>query len=428
MSDVTEKLQKVSAEARAIVDKAEAEKRDLSDSERSRLNELIQEGNTLNARKVQMDADADLRKTVAAMVGEPQSSAGDGSNGAKQTAKGSIGEVFVSAPAFKAWMAAFPNGEIPESVKRFSSPPIALPNLLTGRKTLITGGSDTSAGALISPDYTGIYEPLGRSPLVLRSLINIRPTQSDLVHFVRQTTQVAQAAAVPEANVTTYSGATGEVSGEKPEGAVAFEGVDEPVKTIAVWIPASKAALADAGQIRGIIDQELGDDIEEELENQILNGNGVSQNFTGILNTAGILTQVWNTDLITTTRQALTTLRTTGRAQPTAWVVNPSDMETIDLLQDAENRYYWGGPMREGPRTLWGVPVVECEAKAAGTALLGDWRKAILWDRMRATMSVSDQHNDFFIRNMVAFLCELRAAFGLIRPSAFIEVDMTNGS
>jgi len=38
---------------------------------------------------------------------------------------------------------------------------------------------------------------------------------------------------------------------------------------------------------------------------------------------------------------------------------------------------------------------------------------------------VSDSHSDFFVRNLVAILGELRAAFAVIRPSAFVEVDLT---
>ena len=48
-----------------------------------------------------------------------------------------------------------------------------------------------------------------------------------------------------------------------------------------------KRALSDAAQIRGIIDQELRDDLAEELEDQILNGNGVGENFTGMLQHGG---------------------------------------------------------------------------------------------------------------------------------------------
>ena len=99
-------------------------------------------------------------------------------------------------------------------------------------------------------DYTGIYEPLGRHPLNVLGLIQRRRTTSDTVEFVRQTTRVAQAAPTAEANVTTYSGASGEVEGAKPEGKLEFEQVQANVKTIAVWIPATKQALSDAAQIR----------------------------------------------------------------------------------------------------------------------------------------------------------------------------------
>ena len=61
-----------------------------------------------------------------------------------------------------------------------------------------------------------------------------------------------------------------------------FERVHADVKTIAVYVGATKRALADVAQIRGIIDQELRDDLQEELENQIINGNGVGENFVGI--------------------------------------------------------------------------------------------------------------------------------------------------
>ena len=63
-----------------------------------------------------------------------------------------------------------------------------------------------------------------------------------------------------------------------------------------------------------------------------------------------------------------------------------------------------------------------------GTGILADWRKAVVWDREQASIQVSDSHEDFFIRNMVAVLAECRMAFGVIRPSAFCQVDLTAGS
>jgi HK97 family phage major capsid protein len=336
----------------------------------------------------------------------------------------------VEAPELKAWMERVaPGGRIPDGARGLMSPPVEMPDLIAlGRKALVTGDDDTSAGAFVQTDYTGIYEPLGRRPTTVLDLISMRPTQSDLVEFVRQTVQASQAAPVAEANVTNYTGATGEVEGAKPEATVAFEKVQLPVKTIAVWLPATKRGLSDAGQLRGLIDQELRDDIQEELEDQVITGDGIGENLTGVLNTAGVLTQAWDTDILRTARRAITTLRVTGRSRPTAWALHPNDWETIDLTQDAQNRYYFGGPLAMGTRTLWGVPVVECEGVTEGVGILGDWRKAVLWNRERSTIQVSDSHEDFFVRNMVAILAEMRAAFGLIRPSAFVEVDLTAGS
>jgi hypothetical protein len=110
-----------------------------------------------------------------------------------------------------------------------------MPDLMgSGRKELISGSDVTSAGAFVVPDYTGIYEPLGRFPLNLLALIPRATTTSDLVEFVRQTRQVTESAPTPEANVKYPTGATGETTGEKPQGRMTR---DRPQRgeTIAVW-------------------------------------------------------------------------------------------------------------------------------------------------------------------------------------------------
>lgn len=426
------RMQAALVAARDICKVAEDADRDFTAEEREKVKGYIEEANGLKAQIKSLEGDEALRKELEALgVG-----LGDGAKGDQPAAPGglgkSIGERFVEAAAYRDWLKRFPKGQIPESYKGVQSPPIdmgAMKGILwPERKTLVTGDSATSGGAFVETDYTGIYEPLGRIPLVLRDLVAVRRTTSDLVSFVRQTTAVSQAAPTAEANVTTYTGATGEVEGEKPEAAVAYEQVTATVKTIAVWIPATKRALSDVGQLRGLLDQELRDDCAEELEDQILNGNGTGENFTGLFNTANILTQAWDTDLLTTIRKARTALRTTGRSYPTAILVHPNDAEALDLLKDSQGRYYFGGPSEGGVQRVWRVPVVECESVTEGTGLMGDFRKAVLWDREQTTVQVSDSHSDFFIRNMVAILAELRAAFGVIRPSAFITVDLASGS
>lgn len=436
LKELKEKLQAALLAAKALCDVAEEAKRDFTDDERQKVAGYLTEAKQWKEKIEIAEGDDALRKAVLDL-GAGLDIAGNGGDqpgvGGPDALKGAtVGAQFVNAPAFRAWMKQVaPGGRVPEGARGLNSPPIEFKSLLglgASRKALIVGAEDTSAGAFVEIDYTRIYEAIGRAPLNLRGLVTIRQTTSDLVYFVRQVLQITQAEPVPEANVTEYSGATGEVSGEKPEGVSEWLPVTEAVKTIAVWIPATKRALSDAAQIRGIIDSELRDDLEEEFESQILNGNGVGENFTGLLNTTGVLAQAWDTDILTTCRKAITSLRVTGRAIPTAWVMHPADWETIDLLKDLEGRYYYGGPLREGTRTLWGYPVVENVQMPEGSTLLGNWRKAVVWDRERASIQVSDSHADFFIRNMVAILAEMRAAFGVIRPSGFILVDLTAGS
>lgn len=402
-------IEKLRSEAQSIVDAAESENRPLTDVEQARIGEILD-----TARK--MRGLETVRKSLAELTPEPV---------AEPVRKGGrLSDQVLESPEFKSWFRQVaPRGYIPESAKGLSSPPVRVES-----KTLITGSSSTSAGAFTVAEDSGLYEPLGRYNLGVLQLISRRQTTSDAVEFVRQTTAVSEAAPVPESNVTTYTGGSGEVKGDKPEGTMAFERVNAPVRTIAVWVAATKRALSDASQLRGIIDQDLRGALEAELVDQIINGTGTGENFTGIMNDTGVLDQAYTTDVFTTCRLAIVNMAQNGLATPTAWLFNPADWATLELTTDINGRYLMAGPGEQGPARLWGVPVAFSFYVPQGTAILGDWRKAVLWDREESTVTMSDSHSDFFIRNMVAILAELRAAFGLLRPSAFVRVDLEAGT
>lgn len=341
------------------------------------------------------------------------------------TIRKTLGELFADSPEWTGYLKQVaPDGRIPENMKGIQSPPVKMGSLLVprGTKAVVTGASSTSAGALVVNERDPDVARTPFDPITIFDVITRRGTRSDTIEFVRQTSRTNNAAPVAEA--TAVSGGVG----TKPESDFALEIVTTTVKTIAHWIPATKRALADALQIRGIIDDELVEGLRDAIADQILNGSGTGEEFTGIANTTGITAQAYDatgTPLLTTTRKARTKVRTTGKATPTAYVFNPADWETIDLLQDAEDRYFFGGPSILGTPRLWGLPVVEEERKTAGEGLVGDMRQAILWDREDASISVSDSHSDFFIRNLVAILAEQRAAFGVRRPAAIVEIDLT---
>jgi HK97 family phage major capsid protein len=420
-----ERAEAASKSAREIAQKAADNNRDLTDDERTEydgamaaLKSVLEGIKTTKAD----EAIISEAKSFADSVGVP-ADAGDVRARVK-----SLGLTVCDSPEFKAMLGGFPDGRIPAQ-SRVQSAPI-------GVKSLFTGASSTSAGAFVVNERTDIIELLGRKPLTLRNLVSNRRTTSDTVEFVQESSHTNAAAVVAEAtssaartaaaNTTTgavtFTNASG--GGYKPEGSWAFAVVQANVKTIAEWVPVTKRALADVAQLEGLINDQLSADVAEAEENQLLNGDGSGENFTGIANTSGIQTQAFATDIFTSVRKGITKLRTVGRVNPTALLMNPADAEAVDLTKDGQNQYYYGGPSAIGQRTLWGVPVIESESQTAGFATLGDFTKAVVWDREQTTVTMTDSHSDFFVRNLVAVLAEERLAFGVTRPTAFCTVDI----
>lgn len=414
--------------ARETAEKADREGRALTDAERTDYDQHMAKGRDLleQIKVAKRDAEVlDQAKSLAQEIGgyavddvEGQKDAGTPTQRVKN-----LGLEVVSSPQFKAMMKGFTNSDgtvrIPDRTQ-VKSDPIHV-------KSLFTGASGTSAGAFVTPEQTGIIEMLGRRPLTIRDLISVRRTTSDTVEYVCQTAHTNAAAPVPEAqSAAAIDGTTvtNVIGGLKPEGSWAFERVSTSVKTIAEWVPVTKRALADAAQLEDLIRDELAADLAETEENQILLGDGVGENMTGILSTSGIQKQAFDTDVFVSVRRAITKARTVGRVVPNGVVMNPLDVETVDLARETGGRFYGAGPFAMGPRTLWSLPIVESEGVPAGTAIVGDFAKAILWDREDATVTFSDSHADFFIRNLVAVLGEERAAFGVTRPSAIVQTDV----
>lgn len=422
-----EKLTRVKS-AQAIATKADTETRALTSEERVDVTRLITEAKGFHDQILELDGDAKVRDELS-ILGRPSGELATDPGKSSSGAGGSLGAKFTDAPEFKAWLSSM-GGRIPDTRKGIQSPAIEF-----GMKDLVTGLSVTSAGALVTPDWLGLLDGLGQfqRPLTIADLVTRGTTGSDSVEYARVTGFTNNAAPVAEALTDLAIGASAGGSigtvdsteaGVKPKSALALEKVTANVKTIAHWIPATKRALSDAAQIRTLIDNFLSYGLDEELEDQIVTGNDTGENFEGILEVSGIQAQAFDSDLLTTTRKARTLVRTVGRARPTAYAFNPIDNERIDLLKNDNGDFYFGGPTSNPSAPLWGLPRVESEAIPEGTAIVADWRQAVLWDREQAALQVSDSHADFFIRNLVAILAEMRAAFGVIRPKAFVEIDL----
>lgn len=436
-TDLGEELKVHLKAARDLSEKVDAEGRDFTDPERTQLNELVAKATDVKDRLKQANGDAAIKSAISDLGGVEVNEKAE-----KRTPSGlivpgrgqSIGQSYVKSDEYQDLLNSAPGGVFQKN-HRINASPTGFKNLLPQRKGLVTGASDTSAGSFVRGDDLGLrvgLEPFER-PLTLRDLVTSGTTTSDSIEYVRVTSITNNAAPVAEATSAEFSATMSTTGGGyKPESALATARVTTPVRTIAHWIPVTKRALSDAAQMVTLIDSFLEYGLEEEVEDQMIAGDGTGENLEGLANVSGVQAQAYADNLLVTTRRARTKVKLNGRAQPNGYVMNPADLENIDLLREdtgagpGTGAFFFGGPAAAGgATTLWGLPVVESEAVPAGTAYVGDWRKAILWDREQSSITTTDSHLDFFVRNLVAILAELRVAFGVIQPSAFVEIDLS---
>ena len=375
------------------------------------IDELYKTVSDLKEREDARKTNSDRLKEISQTNGRPQF----GNDERRQEVK-SMGQSFTQSEEFKSWLKQVsPSGDAPPSFTRLESPAVDMKGLVYT--------SATTGGGYVRRDYApNVDFPLRK--LTIRDVISNGRTGSNMIEYVRVTSKTRAANTVPEATATTSTGYDNAV---KPEASMASVVVQDTVKTIAVWMPATRQILSDVPQMESMIDNFLREDVDLELEDQIISGTG-GTGFTGIENTAGVTPQAFATDALTTTRKARTTSMVIGRAVPTAYLLNPYDWEAIDLTVDGESRYYFGGPMQMGIKTLWGLPVVESEAIPRGTFYTGDLRQMMVWDREQATTRITDSHSDFFTHNMIAILTEGRYAFGVFRPAAIVRGDLLSGA
>ncbi|MGL4443245.1 MAG: phage major capsid protein [Alsobacter sp.] len=255
-------------------------------------------------------------------------------------------------------------------------------------------------------------------PLMIRDLLPVGTTTSNSIEFIREATYTNAAAPVAE-NTT------------KAESAMTFSLDTAPVRTIAHWIPASRQVLADAPQLMSHIDNRLRYGLKLKEEQQLLLGDGTGQNLEGLIPQAtaysatGIPATPTDVDAI---RWAKLQVRK-AFYPATAVVLNPEDWAQIELLKDLNDQYLFSMFQSGAEPRLWGLRVVESDSMPQGEFMVGAFSLAAeLWDREQASVEVSTENSDNFVKNMVTILAEERLALTVYRPEAFVHGDLPSAA
>ena len=291
-------------------------------------------------------------------------------------------------------------------------------------------GLAASAGALVNPDRRPDVVIGAERPRFIRELIQSIPTSSNAVEVMRENVFTNNAAAQAPSSASTAIGA-GEWQ-TKGQSNVTYELVTVPVRTMAHWIPASRQVLSDAPMLQRLVDSKLMYGLNLLADSQLLYGNGLNQNLTGLMVDSGVSdigeiatgTTAANKPgaMLDHIRAAITRNQTFDYYNVNGLVINPVDWGTLETAKGSDGHYIWVTVPNGGESRLWRVPVIVSNAMTSGDFLLGDWTMgATIYDREQMDIRVSESHADYFVKNGVAILAEERYGFGIELPKAFTK-------
>lgn len=281
-------------------------------------------------------------------------------------------------------------------------------------KAAVTSAA-ASAGVLIQPHQAGII--MGpEQPLTVRDLFQAVSISSNAIEWVQE---------------KLFTNNAGPQNGEgtaKPESGITFEKKTSAVETLAHWIPASRQVLADAPQLQGLIDGRLRFGLKLKEDAALLYGDGTNGNLLGAVPQATVFSNT-GMPVVPTGGPAHTSidylrwafLQVSQAMYPATFaVMSLEDWAKIQMLKTTDGAYIFGTPTDGAAPRVWGKQVVESHGMAAGEFLAGSGFAATVYDREEVTVRVAEQHADFFVKNMVAILCEERLGFTVERPAALV--------
>jgi HK97 family phage major capsid protein len=266
----------------------------------------------------------------------------------------------------------------------------------------------------------GIVQKL-QQPLTVAELLPSQVATTSSVRYVVEGTATSGAAGVAE-------------GGLKPPSDLTYSTVDEAVKKIATTITLSDELAEDAPAIQQYINGRLSLFVSAEEDRELLRGAGTNE-LVGLFNRSiPVYARGTVDNNAVALLKAMSGTRGSAHLEPDAIIMHPDNWLSTRLLTDSNGQFFGGGPYSGpygGPAapagafqdSLWGKPVVLSTHVGAGTALIGSFSQAAaVWRRGGVTVEISNQHEDYFQRNLVMARAELREALAVYRPSAFCEV------
>lgn len=251
-----------------------------------------------------------------------------------------------------------------------------------------------------------------RRPLRLLDALPYRPIASDTFEYVQLNS-------------------TGDASEQDLEGdekaEVDFDGVllSGSIATIAAHTTASKQVLADAAGLRGAVDLVMGYKVLSRLEHQLINGTGGQGKIKGLMEHATPFVPhmtIRFPNRADRIGECIVAQRNNGYL-PNLILLNPNDWFLLSVSKSEDGEYLFGSPTAPMGEVIWNGTVVASPSVPEGEGLTIDTRFTTVLDREQMSIMVSNTHKDYFTRNLVAILGEMRAGLEVTDARAVYQFD-----
>lgn len=291
-------------------------------------------------------------------------------------------------------------------------------NLKAGIRAALTNDGVGQAGDKSvprQPEQRGFVIEVARHPRLL-DVLPSRPTSRDSVQFIQLMSQGDAAEQLKEGD-------------EKAE--VDFEGTPQTanIVTIAAHTTASRQVLSDHSALQGAIDMVIRRKLLARLENQIVNGPGGEGRINGLRNQGTVFVPTIGKTPADIIGESLTRQADRGY-MPNLVLVSWMDWFRLQITKKGadDQEYVFGSPTMPVPPTLWNTLVVPTSTLPEGEAMTIDTAFTTVLDREAPSVLLSNSHKDYFTRNLVLILGELRAGLEVLDKAAIQKMSLTVGA
>jgi len=170
--------------------------------------------------------------------------------------------------------------------------------------------------------------------------------------------------------------------------------------------------LDDIPLMEAEVNEELRERINLEIDSQILSGDGLGQNLTGILENAVpfaagsfalAVDEANNKDVL---RIAINQIMV-AQFMPNFILMHPSDVTAMDVEKASDGHYILPPFVNNDNTSVKGIPIITNTGITEGDYLVGDFTKSAVRFKEGLTFDVGFE-NDDFTKNFVTILAEAR--------------------